>query len=68
MVKAIGGTVYDTGLPAVTPDTVAVCGKKLHITDISIPGLADVFASVCTEEKFSGSDIRFRMLNGAPDE
>lgn len=68
MVKALGGTVYDTGLPAVTSDTVAVCGKILHIRDISIPGLADVFASVCTEEECSGSDIGFQILNGARNE
>ena len=64
-VKALGGSVYESDLPAVAGDEVGYSGRTFIITDITIPlpqspQLPQLYAAVCTEN--SRKNIEFRML------
>ena len=47
LIKAVGGTVCDTSMPAVSSDHIAVDGKSYTVNDIRIPETADLYAAVC---------------------
>ena len=47
LVKALGGTVYDPDLPAVSDDDLSVDGKNFIINDISIPEIPHLYAAMC---------------------
>ncbi len=49
LAKALGVSVYDSGLPAVTPSRVNVSNRSYLIEDIRLPGLPEIFAAVCRE-------------------
>ncbi|MBQ3429794.1 MAG: 4'-phosphopantetheinyl transferase superfamily protein [Mogibacterium sp.] len=54
LTKALGGTVYDTGLPSVMADELSVNCASYRISDVSFPdtGLEDgkkLYAAVCVE-------------------
>ena len=47
LVKALGGTVYDSDLPAVSGDNLTVNGMEYTISDIRIPEMPDLYAAMC---------------------
>ena len=54
LTKALGGTVYDTGLPSVMADELSVNCASYRISDVSFPdtGLEDgkkLYAAICSE-------------------
>ena len=49
LTKALGGTVYDPGLPGVMTGQVESNGKQYSITDIELPVSRQVYASICAE-------------------
>lgn len=49
LVKALGSTVADTDLPAVSGETAEFGDRRFSIRDICIPGMSDLYAAVCLE-------------------
>ena len=60
LTKALGGTVYDPGLPAVLPGHAEVNGKCYSISDIELPAESRLYAAICVEgsSPISISEIR----------
>lgn len=67
LVKALGGTVYDTELPAVCGGAVSAGGREFVITDIDIAGREDIYAAICIrKEEYENSDGGSVGLSGKP--
>ena len=64
LVKALGGTVYDPGLPGVLNAHAEVNGKQYSITDIEMPGKLKVHAAVCAEGRMPVSVSEIIDLEG----
>lgn len=47
LVKALGGTVYDADLKAVSGDHLKAGGKEYMISDISIADVPGLYAAIC---------------------
>lgn len=62
LTKAVGGTVYDPGLPAVQHEHAEAEGKTYTITDIRLPGNVQIYAAVCVEGTASESVPEYRYL------
>lgn len=58
LVKALGGTVYDSDLPAVLRDDLSIGGKRYTVSDIVIPEIPDLYAAVCIDSKEAGSGLK----------
>ena len=62
LTKALGGTVYDLGLPPVMPVQAEVDGSWYSITDIELPDNRQVYAALCIEGKSAGHPEEIRYL------
>lgn len=59
LVKALGGSVADSDLPAVLTGNTEVGGKKYSITDIELPYIRQLYAAMCFEG--DDQDIELRI-------
>lgn len=69
LVKALGGSVYESGIPAVSADIAVSGGRSFTVKNIDLPesiqqGSAAIHAAVCMEEPFDKAGIRFFELQG----
>ena len=64
LAKAMGGTVFDSGLPSVAEDRVAVDGRIYTVKDIKLPCLPELFAAICVEGETdaAGTCIDYRNM------
>ena len=67
LAKALGGTVYDTDLPAVLPGEADISGRHYKLADIAFPGscsrdTVQIYAAVCIEGNSSGLQPEIRAL------
>ena len=62
LVKALGGTVYDSDIPAVSGDNLIVSDKNYSISDIRIPEMSGIYASVCIYNNGITSELSFVRL------
>ena len=71
LTKALGSTVYDPDLPAVTGAEAGISGKHYMLADIAFPDSINrdlrhmLYAAVCaegTEDCFTDSDVSFCLL------
>ena len=62
LTKALGGTVYDTGMPEVLKGNADIDGKRYIISDIRIPEMPEIYAAVCLREKSALSELSFIRL------
>lgn len=59
LVKAFGGSVYETDLPSVQPSCVIINGSEYNLADTALPGLPYMRASVCVKGgPFGAPDIQ----------
>lgn len=66
LVKALGGSVYETELPAVSGDKAAVEGRTYSVAEISLPGTialpeedSRLYTAVCLEGDEIPADITY---------
>lgn len=57
LVKAMGDTAFDSGLPSVADDLVMADEAVYTVCDIKIPELPELFAAVCLEGIISKADF-----------
>ncbi len=57
LAKAMGGTVFDSGLPSVSEDLVSVDGRIYTVKDIELPNLPELFAAICVEGDADASEL-----------
>ena len=64
LAKALGGSVYDSDLPAVSAESVMTGGETYRIYDISFPGADDLYAAVCVRDdgKAETAEPEFRAI------
>ena len=68
LAKALGGTVYDSDLPSVLSDQdasgvqVVVADRQFSIIDITLPGMQELYSSVCCENTGLNDKIGFIHL------
>jgi phosphopantetheinyl transferase len=62
LTKALGRTVYDPDLPAVSDDDLNVGGCDCNISDIDIPGMTDLHAAMCVYNNKEKTDLKFIRL------
>ena len=62
LTKALGGTVYDPDLPAVSGEHVVINGKRYIIRDIKIPQMPEVYSAVCIYNTDIISELKFIRL------
>lgn len=62
LTKAIGGSVYDTDLPAVSSCSAVKSGKRYTIRDICLPDMPELYAAVCLEGDPGEADPEFRVI------
>lgn len=66
LVKALGGSVYESGLPAVSGGEAVIGGKSFEIMNIDFPVVSgqcgSLYAAICAEGGSDPSDIEFRAL------
>lgn len=61
LVKAMGGSVYETGLPSVIPSGISVNGYDYSLSDIDIPDLPDLYASICLRDESPKTPLYIRL-------
>ena len=62
LTKALGRTVYDPDLPAVSGEYVMIDGKRYTIRDIQIPQMPEVYSAMCIYYTDSISELKFIRL------
>ena len=62
LAKALGGTVYDSELPAVSRNHLTIDGKYYTVSDISFPEMSDLYASICIYPKVTTLELDFLCL------
>ena len=62
LTKALGRTVYDPDLPAVSGEYVRINDKRYIISDIQIPQMPEVYSAVCIYNTDSISGLKFTRL------
>lgn len=64
LAKAMGGTVFDSGLPSVSEDRVIIGERIYTVKDIELPYMPELFAAICVEGDVddAGSCIYYRSL------
>ena len=67
LTKALGGTVYDTGLPAVMEGEADIGGRHYSLADVVFPSLEDaglprLYAAVCVEGSLCRCAPEIRVL------
>ncbi len=67
LVKALGGSVYESGLPAVSNGVAVAGGRRFKVSGIEFPGTDGqndraLYAAVCAEAEAGLMDIAFRKL------
>lgn len=62
LTKALGKTVYDPDLPAVSGDTVRINGEQFILRDIRIPEMPEVYAAVCINNPEIFPELLFTHL------
>lgn len=62
LTKALGRTVYDPDLPAVSGEYVRINDKRYIISDIQIPQMPEVYSAVCIYNTDSISGPKFTRL------
>ena len=67
LTKALGGSVFDEALPAVSSGHAIITdGRKFSLMDLRLPEIPELFASICIENYVEDMDITpvFVRLNG----
>lgn len=62
LVKALGGSVADSDLPAVLNGNAVVYGQQYFITDIEFPDIRQLFAAICIEGDVPDTELRICQL------
>ncbi len=68
LIKALGSSVADTSIPAVSDDIVSVGGKEYVIKDIGLAGEEEIHAAICfTKEEYENRDGGSVSVSREPD-
>ena len=62
LTKALGGTVYDTDLPAVSGEYVMINDNRYIIHDVQLPSMPEIYSAVCIYNTDSISEPDFTRL------
>lgn len=62
LTKAMGSTVYDPDLPAVSGGEALINGNRYVIRDIRLPGMPELYAAMCIHKTESVSEPGFKRL------
>ncbi len=62
LTKVLGRTVYDPDLPAVSYDDLSIGSSDYKISDIDIPGMAELYAAICVYNNKKKTDLKFIRL------
>ena len=62
LTKALGSTVYDPELPAVSGEDALINGRRFVFQDIRLPGMPELYAAMCIHKTESVSEPGFKRL------
>ncbi len=62
LTKALGRTVYDPDLPAVSGEYVMINGARYILRDVQFPQMPDVYSAVCIYYIDNISELNFKRL------